>query len=329
MRYLLLFFCGLILLLSGCKKEKETPVAVTVPIESLEDALTSVHSKQELVNFLTQHPVLRDYFLGRKNYPNDSVFINTLYKRFTNPHFDTLLMETHRVFGDGAQLKAEFEEAFGHVKANYPDFKIPKIKTAVSGLQDGSDLFVSDSLIIIGLDYYLGAKAKYRPNMYAYLLRRYNKDFIVPSVMLLYGIDARFNKTNLSDQSVLADMIAYGKAYYFASHMLPSVADSVFIGYSGKEWNTAEANEGTIYKHLVDKEVMYATSHQVKQRYLDERPNTLEIAQNCPGRIGAWVGWQIVNSYAAQNSGRSIVEVMNDASAQKIFKDSHYRPEKN
>ncbi|NJN42061.1 MAG: hypothetical protein HC811_07420 [Flammeovirgaceae bacterium] len=59
------------------------------------------------------------------------------------------------------------------MKYYYPDFKPPVIKTMLTGLE--TDLYVSDSLIVIGLDYYLGKGAKYRPNMYEYMLRRYEK----------------------------------------------------------------------------------------------------------------------------------------------------------
>lgn len=129
---------------------------------------------------------MRDFLFNRKAYPNDSAFINTLYSKFTNPHIDTLLFETKKVFGDGTELKQELISAFTNLReiSLHPDFQIPKVETVITGLE--SDLFVSDSLIIIGLDYYLGKGARYRPDMHEYMLRRYNKNFIVPSIMLLY-----------------------------------------------------------------------------------------------------------------------------------------------
>ncbi len=43
------------------------------------------------------------------------------------------------------------------------------------------------------------------------------------------GIDGGRNKTDPADKTVLADMVAYGKSFYFAKRMLPCVADSVFV----------------------------------------------------------------------------------------------------
>ena len=299
-------------------------IVVDLQFESLENVLPSVKSKKELVDFFTRNTTLRDYFFNRQAYPSDSVFINEIYNRFSNPHIDTLLMETKAVFGDGAQLKEEMIVAFTNLKSYYPDFQIPRVQTIITGLEN--DLFLSDSLIIIGLDYFLGKNARFRPNMYEYMLRRYEKNFIVPSILLLYGIDSRYNETDLSDRTVLAEMITYGKAYYFAKHMMPCVPDSVFIGYTAEEMKGARANQDIIWKKLVEDEAFYSTTQQMKQRYIAERPKTYEIGDQAPGRIGTWVGWQIVNAYAARNSDLTLPQLMKVKDAKSIFTESKYRP---
>ncbi len=293
--------------------------------ESLEDSLPAISSKQDFVRFMNRHPDTRDLFFLRESYPSDSEFINRLYNRFTNPHIDTLLQETRRVFGDGKLLQDEFSQAYTNLKYYYPDTEPPRIQTLISGLE--TDLFVTDSTVYIGLDYYLGPGAKFRPNnMYAYMLRRYTKAFIVPSVMLLTGVDSRFNKTDESDKTVLAEMIAYGKAYYFAKRMLPCISDTLLIGYSAQEWEGSVAYEHLIWSRLVQDEVLYSTSHLVKQRYLAERPKTIEVGEDCPGRIAQWVGWRIVAKFMEENPEITLPQLMDITDAQSIFKGSKYRP---
>jgi hypothetical protein len=299
-------------------------ITVDLQFEPLEDSLPAITSKQDLVDFFSRHVAMRDLFFNRPAYPSDSMFVNELYNRFSNPHLDTLLIETKSVFGNGTQLKEELSVAFANIKSYYPDFQVPQVQTVITGLE--GDLFVSDSLIIIGLDYYLGKKARFRPNMYEYMLRRYEKDFIVPSIMLLYGIDARFNETDLSDRTVLADMITYGKAYYFAKHMLPCVPDSVLIGYTAEEMKGARANQDIIWKKLVEDEAFYSTTQPMKQRYIAERPKTYEIGDKAPGRIGTWVGWQIVNKYSERNSDLTLPQIMKIKDAKEIFSESKYKP---
>ncbi len=314
----------------SCKGPAEEKCVISPEIKidftfsPLEDSIPALHTKKQLVSFFSRHEAMRDFFFNRKGYPDDSVFIDRLFKQFNHPSFDTLLIDTKKTFGDGSTLKEEFRQAFSNLKHYYPDFQPPQIETVITGLQ--TDLFVTDTLIIIGLDYYVGKAGKYRPNMYQYMLRRYEKNFIVPSALLLLGIDTRYNTTNMTDRTVLADMITYGKAYYFAKHMLPCSPDSIFIGYTSKEIEGAKVNQDMIWKRLVDDEALFATSQQMKQRYIGERPKTYEVGNECPGRIATWVGWQIVNEYMNRNPKVSLPELMEITDAQKIYKGSRYKP---
>jgi hypothetical protein len=120
-------------------------------------------------------------------------------------------------------------------------------------------------------------------------------------------------------------MVAYGKAYAFTKKILPCTPDSILIGYSQKEIDGAFFNEPTIWKKMIEDQVLFSTSHFIKQKYISERPKTTEISSQCPGRIGMWVGWQIVNHYQDE-TGKKLPDLMREADAQKIFKLSKYKP---
>jgi hypothetical protein len=330
-------FLGFLLLIAvwSCSHEEKeecvttpdiTNIKLNLTIESLQDSFVNVASKAALVRLLTSHPEIRDYVFRRAEYRDDSVFINELYSRFNNPHLDTLLAETKKVFGDLTELKAQFTEAFSNLTYYYPTFHVPKIQTVISGLD--TDLLVTDSLIIVSLDFYLGPGAAYRPNMYDYLLRQYKKETIVPSCLLIYGIQERFNKTNIADKTVLADMIAYGKSFHFAKRMMPCVADSVFIWYSPEEIKGARQNQDLIWARLIEDQVLYSTNHIIKQKFLGERPQTIEVGEKCPGRIALWIGWKIVDKYAETHPEITLPQLMGITDADKLFKESHYKPKK-
>lgn len=336
MKYLLPFFCVVLLALSSCGSEEEdqgcafipdtSGIEVEIDLTSLSDSLANVPSKAALVKILDNHKVLREIFFKRSQYPNDSIFINELYKRFTNIHLDTLAMDVKRVFGDEEKLKEEFVQAFKNLKYYYPEIKAPRIITAISGFE--TDMYVSDSLIIVGLDYYLGKGARFRPNMYDYMLRQYNPGNIVPSTMLLYGIDPRINHMDGENKTALADMIAYGKSFYFAKQMVPCTPDSVLIWYSSKEIKGAWENQDLIWARLIEAKLLYSTSHFLKQKYLGERPKTAEVGPDCPGRIAQWVGWQIVKNYMKEHPDRTLPDLMNSGNADKIFEESKYKPKR-
>lgn len=301
-------------------------VEVDFEYESLTDEFLNITSEEELRNFLDQHQVIREHFLGRQEYPEEKIFYDQLLAKINNPHIDSLQLEVKRIFGDEEELKQEFSQAFRHLKYYYPDVKIPKVKTITTGFDQ--DMYVSDSLIIVGLDYYLGDDAKYRPlNMYQYMWKRYRPDYIVPSVMLIYGISPRFNKTDVSDKTVLAEMVAYGKAFYFAKHMMPCTPDSVLIWYTSEEIQGVRENADIVWAHIVENEILFSNSHEVKRKYIEERPKTYEIGNEAPGRIGQWLGWQIVRAYMDRKEEVTLQELMEKSNAQQIFRESKYTPE--
>lgn len=322
----------ILLWLSGCNREKEecvfqpetSGISLKLQFESLQDSFVNITTKPQLIRLLTRYPAIRDEIFRRAEYPSDSVFVQEIFDRYTNPYLDTLLSDTHRVFGNLEGLKREFEEAFTNIRYYYPGFVPPKIQTLVSGLD--TDLLVTDSLIIVSLDFYLGKGAKYRPKMYEYLLRKYDPDDIVPSCLLIYGISDRFNKTDLDDQTAVADMITYGKSFFFAKHMLPCVPDSVFMWYTPEEIKGARKNEDLIWERFIESQVLFSKNHKVKQDYLGERPVTIQVGEKCPGRIGQWIGWQIVDKFADSHAALSLPRIMEIGNAQRIFKESTYKP---
>lgn len=328
-------FLFVVFLLWNCsEEEKETCVfspdlsasEVVVDFEHFQDTLANLKSKEALKAFLTRQPVIRDEMLRRPEYPNDSVFLDEMFKRFSNPAIDTLLIETKNVFGNLSILESQFKSAFAHIQHYYPDFIPPLIKTVITGLD--TDLFVSDSLIIVSLDFFLGPHATFRPKTYDYLLRRYDPEDIVISSLLLYGISDRFNKTDLKDKTVLAEMIIYGKSFYFAKHMLPCTPDSLLIWYTAEEIRGARENENLIWARLIQDKVFFSTSVMEKKNYLGDRPVTTQVGEKCPGRIGQWVGWQVVKKYMQAHPDRSLPELMNMDNAQLLFKESQYKPKK-
>ena len=201
--------------------------------------------------------------------------------------------------------------------------KVPKIQTVVTGI--ANDIFMSDSLIIIGLDYYLGPNGKYRPmNVPGYLLKRYQKEYLVPQIMLMYS--NYFNKTDYEDQTALADMVYYGKAYHMAKNLMPCAPDSILTGYTAFETNDIDEHEPVIWASFLENEVLYERNPFIKDKFLSERPQTLEVGSNCPGRIGRWIGWNIVRKYASEHENVSLPDLMQMDDAQKIFSESKYKP---
>jgi gliding motility-associated lipoprotein GldB len=319
-----LFF--IISLLNACSNGSDNQpdvsnIRMDVKIRRLEQELFKLNTKAEVSAFLKSNPDFAEGFLEVSSQPHDSILVNRIYRMVTDHNLDTLYQQTQTVFANMSELEKEFADAFRHIKYYYPNFRAPRIYTLVSGY--GTDLFVSDSIIVIGLDYYLGERGHYRPNVPAYIQKRYQTAYLVPSAMTI--LSKAYNATDFLDRSLLSEMIFYGKSYEFTKAMMPTIHDSLIIGYSGKQLADTQANQSVVWAHFVDKKLLYETSNAIKVKYTGERPYTAEISRDSPGAIGRWLGWKLVREYRAQNPKVTLPELMQTKNAQQILTQSKYK----
>lgn len=270
--------------------------------------------------YLQSNPQEAAYWSFVFNYQSRTDLMKENWEILQNPHVDTLYQETLQLIS-AQEVAYELDQSFARLKSFYPEFEAPEVQTVYSAF--GKDVYISDPLVVIGLDYYLGEEASYRPNVYDYILKRLTPDHLVPQLMQFLSL--KYNETESDSRSVLEEMIYYGKALYFAETMVPCAPDSLIVGYTQKELADATVSEAVIWNHFLEEKLLYSEQPVHITRYIDERPNVLEIDKNCPGRIGQWLGWQIVRAYA-EETGVGFVELMAETDAQKILTQSKYRP---
>lgn len=314
-----------IILLSSCKNdacESVDRVETDLSVEPLHEILVKATSPGDIISFGENYPFVANEFLQRSEYPSDSIWAGRVFGLFNDPNFDSLLIETNRVFNNLSALENQLKRAFGRIKYFYPDFSPPKVYTMITGF--ANDMIVTDSVIIIGLDFYLGQGAKYRPLHFPeYIQATYHPDAIVPSIVLL--LSKQFNQVLSDDHTMLADMVFYGKSYYFSKQVLPCAPDYALINYSAAQVQDVNENEDVIWSFFLQNELLFSTSDVDKKKFLSDRPYIPEIGEKCPGRVGAWLGWQLVSDYAdKQNMG--LVKLMSETDARKILKGSGFRP---
>jgi uncharacterized protein YjaZ len=75
----------------------------------------------------------------------------------------------------------------------------------------------------------------------------------------------------------------------------------------------------------VENELLYETNPFELRKYVGEAPFTDAISTKAPGRLGRWLGWNIVEDYVVNNE-ISLSDLMAEADAEKIFRQSGYRP---
>ena len=111
--------------------------------------------------------------------------------------------------------------------------------------------------------------------------------------------------------------------------MVPFKSDASKIGYTPDQLLWAEENEASIWTYFVENELLYSTDTKLNSRFINPAPYSkfyLELDNESPGRIGAYMGWQIVRAYA-DNSGEDLDVIMRK-SAKELFEESKFKPRK-
>ena len=153
-----------------------------------------------------------------------------------------------------------------------------------------------------------------------------SEDQIIPDLAKAYAERYIYQSQR---KTLLDDMIYFGKRLCFADKMMPFAEDNYKIAYTKEQFEFAKLNEEQIWKHLIENEYLYNTDSSLPARFIADAPFTkfyLQLDRESPGRLGRYVGWQIVKSYM-KNNDASLMDMLK-MDAEEIFKRSNYKPPK-
>ena len=222
-------------------------------------------------------------------------------------------------------IEDEINYLFKHVKYYFPKTSIPKIVTLINNVDYQSKIIYLDSLVLISLDTYLGKNHYIYNGIPNYI--KYDMDIsFLSSHIADKFLDRKINYPN--ERTFLSQMLYYGKKLYLKEKLLPTKNDTILIGYSKKDFTWAKENEIYIWKYFIEKELLYNTDSKLTRRFLDPSPFSkfyLEIDNQSPGKIGRWIGWQIVRSFMKKNPEVKIEDLI-FKSSQELFIKSGYKP---
>lgn len=237
-----------------------------------------------------------------------------------------LLAEVGKAFPDFEKEKSDLELLFKHIKYYFPKINGPKVVTVTSDVEYRYRIILTDSLLLIGLDNYLGPDHKFYQGMQKYVAALLDKRFLTSDVAGAFATQVLNYPT---ERTFLSKMIYYGKELYLKDKLLPLSTDAEKIGYSEAQYDWAQANEEPIWRYFVEQELLYSTDNRLEQRFLDLGPFSkfgLELDNESPSRLGRYLGWQIVRAYM-DKTDLSPQQLLN-VPAEEIFRKANYKPQK-
>lgn len=314
----------LVLLISityfACKEVDKTEESVAkIPVDlriSRFDVEFANATPQDIKSLKAKYP-----YLFPSQFP-DSIWIAKL----TDTIQIELSQEVDKAFGDFVEQTEDLESLFRHIAYYFPKYSTPKVVTVTSDVRYNDRVILADSLLLIGLDNYLGAEHHFYDGIQRYIATDLDKKYLTSDVA------SAFVKKVLKyprNRTFLSRMVHYGKELYLKDKLLPKITDAQKIGYTDEEMTWTRKNEEQIWRYFVEGELLYSTKSELDRRFLDPAPFSkfgLELDSESPGRLGRYVGWQIVRTF--MNKNEITLHQMLSMPADEIFKKSNYKPRK-
>ncbi len=226
-------------------------------------------------------------------------------------------------------IDQELKQAFQYYKSYYPSDALPNIFTLVKGIDLRYKVVtLQDQALIIFLDMYLGKDYKYYPSQYPdYRIERFTKSHIALDVVETL-FQTRYPKDSFTNKSFLSRMLYRGKKLHFMKSMMPNRHDTSIMRYSLEDWKWCRTFEQKIWDHFVNQELLYETNAKKYTDFLKEGPFTSAggIPPDSPPRIGAFIGWQIIQAYRRNQKQATLPQLMKSTKYQNILNQSGYSP---
>ena len=322
------------LLLSSCSKSNRFTIdtnknRIEVKIHRFDKdliQLDTTHLKASIKTLYSNYtdflPVYTSEILDTSS--TDTTAISKLFVKFLNDTtFTSVNKKTSETFGDVSDIEKPISDAFTYIHYYFPEVKLPEIYFFVSGFN--RSVMMNDKFIAVGTDFYLGSDyAHYKDFSYQYLLPNMRRECVATD--LVSATLFRMFVMNGTQDRLLDNMLYRGKIIYLMSVFMPNEKPEIIMGYTPEQWKWCKTYEKEIWAATIDQKDLFSTDMLLIRKYLNDAPFTAPISQESPGRLGTWLGWQIVKSYMNKNEKVGLRDLMNETNYQKILEESGYRP---
>ena len=272
-------------------------------------------SPSDLTQIKNKYP-----FFFPNSYP-DLVWLNRLKDPIQLEIFNEILMKYESV----VFLERGLFEFFKRHRQIDNEFIIPKVITVNTDIDYRNKVILADSLLLIGLDNYLGSDHRFYDGIPDYI----KEDFTIPNIFS--DVAEKFALSiipRIEFYTFLDKIIYHGKILYYKDFCL-NIEDRYKISYSKAKIKWAKENEYFVWTYFVENNILFNPDNNLESRFINDSPFSgfyLEIDNESSEMIGKYIGWQIVKSYM-KNNDISLKNMLNKSPID-IYNNSKYKPQK-
>ena len=289
------------------------------------------HLQQKYPSF---YPDFMGNILGIPSTDPQAVEVLKQYLKEFRPLYDL----TQKTFSDFSLQAAQLKEMLRYVKYYFPNYSLPKQVITFIGPMNAfyenslgwSGDVITTAGLGVGLQLHLGqSSALYEQaegqGYPTYISKRFEPEYIV--VNAAKNVIDDIHPVSSKEQALIDQFIDKGKRLYVLDQLLPDVADSLKIGYTGKQLEACIKNEALIWNYFLENNLIFETDFQKIKPYLTDGPKTQELGDESPGFIGLFVGKKIVEQFMDKHSDLSLSQLL-AYDNRKLFEESKYKPKK-
>lgn len=309
------------IVVSACKSENGleneiSKINTNIEIERFDKLFAEVNAEKlpdlkQAYPFMFSNKIKDSFWLAKKN---DSLQ-------------QVLFKEVDDTFSSIKDTEAEIESLFNHLKYYFPEFNPPRVITTTNDVDYRNRVVVTDTIVVVSLDTYLGSDHEFYGGIQKFIRANFNKNQIVVDLASQYAQKYVYQSAH---RTFLDEMIYFGKILYFKDKVIPFKTEAQRIGYNQEELNWAIANESYIWRYFVERELLFSTDKKLSSRFIVDAPFSKfyleEIDTDSPGKVGQFIGWQIVKAYMNQNNV-SLKEML-ITSPEEIYNNTKFKPRK-
>ncbi len=263
-------------------------------------------------------PIYCQRILGLGDAPN---YQEGLKLFTTNEAVAKLYADTQAKFSTDSIWQHQLQNTFARFAEQFPGQSVPRLLTHVSGLNQS--VVTVDTLLSISLDCYLGKDySLYAQRYYEYELPLHESNRMTMDATEVW---LRTCYPYQSERNALLDRMVYeGKILLALSHLFPDNDVFQLLGYTAEQTQWCQANEGEAWKQIISRKHLFNTETMLIHKYIEPAPFVSALHNEAPGRLGRWVGYQIVSQYArlAKQSAQQLLATPDNAG--EILAQSKY-----
>ena len=256
--------------------------------------------------------------------PSQSKFYDGLTLFLSNYDYRMSYVASQKLFKNFDNYKALLVDALSRYKHYFPNKTCPNIYLMISGFSEA--IAVSDNTLAFSVDRFLGKDSHFYEQLRT---PKYLRKRMEPNLMVSEGVRGWIASEfpfNDSLNTLVSKMVYYGTILYTMDALFPNLPDNKKIGFTDNELLWCKNSEKSVWSYFMDKKLLFSNNRLMIKKFISPAPFSGPFTKNSPGRVGQWVGWQIVREYMNRHPNVTLQQLMNNHSYHKILVQSKYHP---